>query len=149
MPGMSQGDRLGQRTGRGRRRYAQAGRLRKARAPFFLFPAPAILRIYGNTDYGTQESLPELRDAAQHRDADGQDLSRHRRRRHGRRGVLQVLLSERRVRGTGTDTAGHDPEIREPYDQVMHYPAEKAKEMSSEVIPKLGRWQKQDPTSVS
>lgn len=32
--------------------------------------------------------------------------------------------------------------------RVMHYPPEQAKELSAEIIPKLGRWQKQDPTAV-
>lgn len=32
--------------------------------------------------------------------------------------------------------------------RVMHYPPEKAKELSVAVIPKLGRWQKQDPTAA-
>ncbi len=33
--------------------------------------------------------------------------------------------------------------------RVMHLPPEKAKELSTAVIPKLGRWQKQDPTSAA
>ncbi len=32
--------------------------------------------------------------------------------------------------------------------RVMHVPPEKAKEMSGEVIPKLGRWHKGDPTAA-
>lgn len=32
--------------------------------------------------------------------------------------------------------------------RVLHLPAEKAKELAGELIPKLKRWQKSDPTAV-